>query len=79
MGKGDLSWDQYAVYCHLTRAGYVVVRFKGPRDSLDNLNDAKGSPRSTRELDIVYDVHLADSGFSITKNQRPDHRVVIMR
>lgn len=74
------------VYTNLTRAGYIVVRYRASEKSSSDSPDSNESGSisnestkiSTRQLSVVYDVHLPDSGYSMGKEKRPDHRIVIM-
>jgi len=70
MAGENLSWNQHVTYSHLTRSGHIVVRYGGSPEFVQVTD---------RKLSIVYDVHLADSGYALKKTeQSPDHRLVIM-
>lgn len=77
IGDEGVSSNQYMTFSHLTRAGYFVVRYRVPILKTVE-SDATSSDSTTRKLSVVYDVHLGDSGYSMGKEKRPDHRLVIM-
>ncbi|CDW53045.1 tRNA int end N2 domain containing protein [Trichuris trichiura] len=90
LGHDADLWNRHMLYDHLRRAGYIVVRHaaslsrrknvSSPSDASVDLPEREPSVDENpyHSLESIYDVHLADSGYTFASKRKPHIRVLVL-